>query len=146
MLPQDPEGAVREMMEGLKPFLLLSERLVVEGWQVRGKRPGRDSLVPVALIGALVALGGQVVPPTWKRSLAPRVPLTRFQGISFPSGLDPSDRGIWFRLHLDGYGPLLESIRRLPRKYRPHALDALGLARYAFLWGPREVMGHAWAG
>lgn len=57
VLPKDVEGAVRGMMEELRPLLLSSTDLVVEGWQVRGRRPGRDSLVPLALIGALVALG-----------------------------------------------------------------------------------------
>lgn len=143
VLPQDPEEAVRRMVEGLRPLLLTSDRIVVEGWQVRGKRPGRHTLVPVALIGALVALGSHVVPPTWKRAFAPRVPLTHFAGLSFPSGLDPTDRGIWLRLHLDGYGPLLKDIQMLPKRYRPHALDALGLARYSLLHGIKEGMDHA---
>ncbi|RTG95797.1 hypothetical protein [Thermus scotoductus] len=143
VLPKDVEGAVRGMMEELRPLLLSSTDLVVEGWQVRGRRPGRDSLVPLALIGALVALGGKTVPPTWKREFAPKVPqdFRGVPGLRFPTGLDPTDRGIWLRLYLDGWLPLLDRVRALPRKHRPHALDALGLARYASLLQGKHVEG-----
>lgn len=132
ILPDRPEEAVREALSSLRPYLLQTSLLVVEGWEVRGQRPGKASLVPVALVGAFVALGGEVVYPGWKQQMAPRIP-SGFRGVpgfTPPSGLDATDRGIWLRLYLDGWGPLLEQVKRLSCKKRPHALDALGLARY----------------
>lgn len=141
VLPQEPVEAVRAMMGRLQPLFLQADRLVVEGWEVRGRRPGKASLVPLALLGGLVALGAEVVSPRWKRDFAPRVPLG--VRVSFPSGLDETDRGVWLRLYLDGWLPLLERVRTLPRGHRPHALDALGLARYSTLRLAEEVLGHA---
>ncbi len=134
-LPEDATEAVRVALRELHPLLLEAEVILVEGWSVRGKRPGRHALVPVALVGAFVALGAETVSPRWKQEMAPRIP-QGFKGIPGfhpPSGLDPTDRGIWLRLYLDGWGPLLDELRRMSRKDRPHALDALGLARYAGL-------------
>jgi len=80
-----------------------------------------------------LALGAEPVDPGWKWRMTRGLLLGSAEkmGVKFPSGLDRKDRALWFRLHLEGYGPALSRIRELPKKLRPHALDALALAIYA---------------
>lgn len=136
VLPREPVAAVRTMAASLGHLLDRADRVVVEGWEVRGRSPGKDSLVPVALLGALLALGAEAVSPRWKQRFAAGVsPRMRIEGeaSSFPSGLDAVDRKLWIRLQAEGCLSLLERVRALPKAHRPHALDALGLARWTTL-------------
>lgn len=134
VLPVDYRMAVREAVEKLYPLLLRANRVYVEEWGYQGRRLGKEQMVPLALTGAFLALGAEGVDPLWKRRMTQGLPwesVAERMGVRFPSGLDPKDRGLWLRLHLEGYGPALTRIRELPRKWRPHALDAFALAIYA---------------
>ncbi|GAA6762513.1 MULTISPECIES: hypothetical protein [Thermus] len=133
-LSEDYRSAVREAVAKLRPLLLKADRVYVEEWGYQGRRLGKEQMIPLALTGAFLALGAEPVPALWKRRMIQGVVLGHTAerlGVKFPSGLDRKDRALWFRLHLEGYGPALARVRQLPRRLRPHALDAFGLAIYA---------------
>jgi hypothetical protein len=132
-LPPDHRLAVEETLRALYPLLLCADEVYVEDWTYQGRNIGQGQVVPLILVGGFLALGAKPVDPLWKRSLVKGLHLKTAErlGVRFPSGLDEKDRALWLRLHLEGWGPLLGQISALPKKHRPHALDALGLAFYA---------------
>lgn len=133
VLSGDYREAVGEAVRRLRPLLLKADRVYVEEWGYQGRRLGKEQMVPLALAGAFLALGAEPVDPGWKWRMTRGLLLGSAEkmGVKFPSGLDRKDRALWFHLHLEGYGPALNRIRELPKKLRPHALDALALAIYA---------------
>lgn len=139
VLSRDYRDAVEEAVEKLRPLLLKADRVYVEEWGYQGRRLGKEQMVPLALTGAFLALGAVPVDPLWKRKMTDGLVVggpgqdlyLRRLGVRFPSGLDRKDRALWLRLHLEGYDPVLRYVRELPKKLRPHALDALALAVYA---------------
>jgi len=132
VLSPDHRLAVEKTLQTLYPLLLCADEVYVEDWTYQGRNVGQGQVVPLVLLGGFLILGAKPVKPFWKRDLVKGLHLKVAErlGLRFPPGLDGTDRALWLRLHLEGWGSLLERIRTLPKKHRPHALDALGLAFY----------------
>jgi len=131
-LSPDYRLAVEKTLQTLYPLLLRADEIYVEDWTYQGRNVGQGQVVPLVLLGGFLTLGAKPVKPFWKRDLVKGLHLKTAERLElrFPSGLDGTDRALWLRLHLEGWGPLLDQIRTLPKKHRPHALDALGIAFY----------------
>lgn len=112
--------------------------VVVEDWEVRGAKPGHNSVVPNQVIGMLVGYshckGLPVIRKNsrWKREMIQGVEPIPPRVIEH---LDRSDRALLARIAMD-YAPIFDLIRNLPKDERPHALDAVGLA----LWTLRHAL------
>ena len=138
VLPRDYVEAVREFARRARPFLERANEIYVEDWTYQKGRSIADGYkVPMALLGYLVSLGAKPIPPqVWKKTMTAKIPASVMRWIPeasrIPSGLAQNDRGLWLVLEGQGMSPLLDQIRGLPKKDRPHALDALGLAIYAW--------------